>query len=52
MRPARDLNVVLIYGESTYNKYLSLFGGGADTQPLLSQYKDRMELFPSFFFQF
>jgi len=45
----RDLNVVLIFQESTYNKHLSLFGSAEDTQPLLSQYKDRMELFPNFF---
>lgn len=48
-RAPRDLNVVLIFQESTYNKHLSLFGSKEDTQPLLSQYKDRMELFPNFF---
>lgn len=45
----RDLNVILIFQESTYDKHLSLFGGKQDTQPLLSQYKDRMELFPNFY---
>jgi phosphoglycerol transferase MdoB-like AlkP superfamily enzyme len=45
----RDLNVVLIFQESTYNQHLSLFGSKEDTEPLLSQYKDRMELFPNFF---
>ncbi len=49
---ARDLNVVLIFQESSYNKYLSLFDGKDDTQPLLSKYKDRMELFPNFFSSF
>lgn len=48
-RAPRDLNVVLIFQESTYNKHLSLFGSKEDTQPLLSQYKNRMELFPNFF---
>lgn len=48
----RDLNVVVIFQESSYNKYLSLFDGAEDTEPLLSQYKDRMELFPDFFSNF
>jgi hypothetical protein len=48
-RAPRDLNVVIVFQESTYNKHLSLFGSKEDTQPLLSQYKDRMELFPNFF---
>jgi arylsulfatase A-like enzyme len=48
----RDLNVVLIFQESSYNKYLSLFNGTNDTQPLLSRYKNRMELFPNFFSNF
>ncbi|MGN6555932.1 MAG: LTA synthase family protein [Verrucomicrobiota bacterium] len=48
----RDLNVVLIFQESTYNKHLSLFSGKEPTQPLLSKYKDRMELFPNFFSSF
>lgn len=48
----RDLNVLLIFQESTYNVHLSLFGGTNDTQPLLSAYKDRMELFPNFFANF
>jgi arylsulfatase A-like enzyme len=51
-RPPRDLNVVLILQESSYNKYLSLFDGKIDTQPLLSKYQDRMELFPNFFSSF
>jgi hypothetical protein len=48
----RDLNVVLIFLESSYNKHLSLFSSGEETQPLLSRYKDRMELFPNFFSNF
>jgi len=48
----RDLNVVLIFLESSYNKHLSLFGGSEETQPLLSKYKDRMEVFPNFFSNF
>ena len=48
----RDLNVVLIFQESSYNKFLPLFDGTNDTEPLLSQYKDRMELFPNFFSNF
>jgi phosphoglycerol transferase MdoB-like AlkP superfamily enzyme len=51
-RPSRRLNVVLIFQESSYNKYLSLFNGKVETQPLLSLYKDRMELFPNFFSNF
>lgn len=51
-RPARNLNVVLIFQESSYNKYLSLFDGTNSTQPLLSKYKERMELFPNFFSSF
>ena len=50
--PARELNVVLIFQESSYNQYLSLFGGRENTQPLLSKYRDRMELFPNFFSSF
>jgi hypothetical protein len=50
--PPRDLNVVLIFQESSYNKHLSLFGGKEQTQPLLSQYKDQMEIFPDFFSNF
>lgn len=45
----RDLNVVLIFLESSFNKHLSLFGSSEETQPLLSKYRDRMELFPNFF---
>jgi len=48
----RDLNVVLIFQESSYNKYLSLFGGKEDTEPLLAKYRDRMEVFPNFFSSF
>jgi len=47
-----DLNVVLVFMESTYNKHLSLFGGTEETQPLLSKYKARMELYPNFFSSF
>lgn len=47
--PLRRLNVVVIFQESSHNKYLSLFDGKKDTQPLLAKYKDRMELFPNFF---
>jgi len=52
LQPRRDLNVVLVLMESTFNQHLSLFGASEDTQPLLSQYKDRMELFPNFFSTF
>ncbi len=48
----RDLNVVLVFMESSYNKHLSLFSGTEETQPLLSKYKDRMEIFPNFFSSF
>jgi hypothetical protein len=48
----RDLNVVLIFQESSYNKYLSLFSGTEETEPLLSRYKDRMEVYPNFFSTF
>jgi hypothetical protein len=51
-RAPRDLNVVLIFQESSYNKYLPLFDGTNDTEPLLSRYKNRMELFPNFFSDF
>jgi len=47
-----DLNVVLIFMESTYNKHLSLFGATEETQPLLSKYRERMELYPNFFSSF
>lgn len=47
-RPRRDLNVVVIFQESVYNKHLTLFGGAEDTQPHLAAYRDRMELFPNF----
>lgn len=48
----RDLNVVLVFMESSYNKHLSLFGSREETQPELSKYKDRIELFPNFFSAF
>jgi phosphoglycerol transferase MdoB-like AlkP superfamily enzyme len=48
----RDLNVVMVFMESSYNQHLSLFGAAQDTQPLLSKYRDRMELFPNFFSNF
>jgi hypothetical protein len=51
-RPLRRMNVLLIFQESSYNKYLSLFDGRENTQPLLSKYKNRMELFPNFFSNF
>lgn len=51
-RDPRELNVVVIFQESSYNKYLSLFDGKEETQPLLAKYKDRMELFPNFFSNF
>jgi phosphoglycerol transferase MdoB-like AlkP superfamily enzyme len=52
MRPPRHLNVVLIFQESSFNRYLSLFDGTNNTQPLLSAYTNRMELFPNFFSDF
>ena len=51
-RTPRNLNVVLVFMESSYNKHLSLFGSSEETQPLLSKYKERMELFPNFFSAF
>lgn len=51
-RSPRDLNVVLIFQESSFNRYLSLFDGTNNTQPLLSAYTNRMELFPNFFSDF
>jgi len=48
-RTSDPLNVVFILLESTYDKHLSLFGSSEHTQPLLTQYRDRMELFPNFF---
>jgi hypothetical protein len=50
--PRREMNVVLVFMESTYNQHLSLFGGGEETEPLLAKYRDRMELFPNFFSDF
>jgi arylsulfatase A-like enzyme len=52
LAPARDVNVLLVFLESSYNKHLSLFGSAEETQPLLSKYKDRMEIFPNFFSDF
>lgn len=49
---AKGMNLVVIFQESTYNKYLSLFDGTNDTEPLLAKYKDRMELFPNFYSSF
>jgi arylsulfatase A-like enzyme len=46
------MNVVFVLQESSYNKHLSLFSGDRETQPLLSRYKERMELFPNFFSSF
>ena len=51
-KPQRDLNVVVVFMESSYNKHLSLLSGTEETQPLLSKYKDRMEIFPNFFSSF
>jgi len=48
----RDLNVLVVFMESSYNKHLSLFGSNEETQPELTRYKDRMELFPNFFSAF
>jgi hypothetical protein len=50
--PPRDLNVLLVLLESSYNSHLSLFSGTQETQPLLRQYRERMELFPNFFSSF
>jgi hypothetical protein len=50
--PPRNLNVVLVFMESSYNQYLSLFGGNEETQPKLARYKSRMELYPNFFSNF
>lgn len=49
---AGELNLLFILMESTYNSYLPLFSGTEDTQPRLSAYKDRMEVFPNFFSSF
>lgn len=51
-REITNMNVVLVFMESSYNQHLSLFGSAEETQPLLSKYKDRMELFPNFFSNF
>jgi glucan phosphoethanolaminetransferase (alkaline phosphatase superfamily) len=50
--PSSRPNVLLIVLESSYNRYLSLFGAADETQPLLKKYKDRMELFPNFYSNF
>ena len=47
-----NLNVVLIIMESSYNRYLSLFGAKDETQPGLAAFRDRMELFPNIFSTF
>jgi phosphoglycerol transferase MdoB-like AlkP superfamily enzyme len=52
VQPPRNLNVLVVFMESSYNKHLSLFGSDEETQPLLSKYKDRMEIFPNFFSAF
>jgi hypothetical protein len=52
MQKPRDLNVVVVFMESSYNKHLSLFGSSEETQPLLTKYRDRMEVFPNFFSAF
>ena len=44
--------MLMVFMESSYNKHLSLFGGAEETQPLLSKYKERMEIFPNFFSDF
>lgn len=44
-----NLNVVLVIMESSYNKHLSLFGSTDETEPFLSKFRDRMELFPNIF---
>jgi arylsulfatase A-like enzyme len=50
--PGRPLNVLLIVMESSYNRYLSLFGAEDETQPRLKKYRERMELFPNFYSSF
>lgn len=52
VKSPRDLNVLVVFMESSYNKHLSLFGSSEETQPLLSKYKNRMELFPNYFSAF
>ncbi len=52
LQPPRNLNVLLVFMESSYNQHLSLFGGAEQTQPLLSKYKERIEVFPNFFSNF
>ena len=42
-------NLILVVMESSYNKYLSLFGGKDETQPLMRRYVDRMERYPNMF---
>jgi arylsulfatase A-like enzyme len=48
-RGKTNVNIVLVYLESTFNKHLSLFGSPDNTQPLLSAYTNRMEIFPNFY---
>ncbi len=47
--PGDRLSLFLIIMESSYNRHLSLFGCEDETQPLLSAYKERMELFPNIY---
>jgi len=47
-----DYNLILIIMESSYNKYLSLFGATDETQPLLKKYKKQMEIFTNFYSTF
>ena len=47
-----ELSVFFIIMESTYNRHMSLFGSKDETMPLLSNYLDRMEIFPNFYCNF
>jgi len=42
-------HVLLIFLESCYNAYLSLFGAPDETQPRLKRFLDRMEVYPNFY---
>ncbi|MCK5685633.1 sulfatase-like hydrolase/transferase, partial [bacterium] len=46
---SKKMNLVFILLESSHCKYLSLFNGRDETQPLLKKYKNRMELFCNFY---
>ena len=48
----KKMNVLLIILESSHSRYLSLFNGTDETQPMLSEYKDRMEIFTNFYSSF